>query len=133
MSTITQRTKNVEVYVGDAPKIIIVRRMSWKAATDFIKALGDFLRDIFAIGDEQNPKAANLFEKIPGYIVQSDEMVIHLLTHATQMTPDEIGQIDASDVLLLVNAAIEINLDEKTKNSYAGIVALVRGFATPKS
>lgn len=128
MSTITQRTQNVVVHTGESEKTVNVRRLPWKASSAFIDGIGKLITEVI---NKEELSVADILAKLPSVLPKSQELVMLLITNCTPLGPDEINEMDACDVLELVKVAVEINLDDKTKNSFAGITDFVRAFMTP--
>jgi hypothetical protein len=130
MSTIKQRSKSVRIGI-EGERTIEVRRLTWKPASEFIKQIVGVVAAFMAAGNSGDAA----FKQIATIVVGSDDLIRVLLTGATELKPEDIDALDYGDVLRLIDAAIEINLDEETKNSSAGIVEKVKAFVvvSPKT
>lgn len=129
MDTIKQRIKGVPVTSGPNPRTVEVRRMVWKPAKEFFRALTrSYLEFLAAMGVAAHVTPETLVARLTAVIGNSEELITLLLTRASNLSTDEVDALEIGDVLRLIDTALEINLDEETKNSFAGIVAKVSAF-----
>ncbi|MBS0632013.1 MAG: hypothetical protein JSS11_08880 [Verrucomicrobia bacterium] len=136
MSTIKQRTRPVVIAAATGERTITVRRLAWKSAKTFFAELSSTLALVFGSARQATPSpeigtpspAPNFWDQLPRIILESDKLVTHLLTGATDLTADELAVLDWGDVLGLTDAALALNTDDEIKNSCAGVMGSVLGF-----
>jgi hypothetical protein len=125
MDTIKQKTALVK-FEG-APHIE-VRRMRWKATRQFLKLFGnaytDFIKGAMEGGLEENQKLA-ILAQLPNLIAQSEVLSTYLVTNATDLTAEQLDALDGLLATEVLRVALEINLDDEIKNSFAGIGAAI--------
>jgi hypothetical protein len=136
METIKQKTVVLEIEGG--PRIE-VKRMRWKAAREFLRKLGAVVSKIFvdgrvAAGAEATGHGMpelSVIERIavqlPAIIEQSEELATLLCTQSTGLTAQELDNLDLLAGAEVLRTALEVNLDDETKNSFAGSAARIRG------
>lgn len=147
--TIKQRSRTVSIRDATGTRSIHARRMRWKAAKTFYADLAKVVAALFTprsnssefkvpsseSGPTRNPEPGtqNFWSLLPSIVQESDQLVAQLLTNTTDLSADELDSLDYGDVLALLEAALEVNLDDEIKNSCAGVVARIRAFyaATP--
>lgn len=126
--TIKQRTKAVPC-IG---RTIVARRMAWKATRDFLKKLSAHIREMGVAKFD----AAAVVAKLPEIITSADDLTEFLLVKSTDLTLEQINDLDTLDGLNLIEAALEVNLDDELKKSFAGIAAKIGALSatmTPSS
>lgn len=139
MSTIKQRIRPVIIAAATGERTITVRRLAWKNAKSFFSELSSTLALVFGSTrramrnpepetQNQAPASPNFWDQLPRIILESDKLVTHLLTGATDLTADELAGLDWGDVLGLTDAALALNTDDEIKNSCAGVMGSVLGF-----
>lgn len=114
-TTICQRT--ITLKLGD--REVTVRRMYWKAARAFIKKLATHLTGIASSGTDLSA----ILPKLPELITSADDLTADLVSGSTDFTAEQIDQLDVAQFAAILDAAIELNLGEDLKNSFAGIAA----------
>jgi hypothetical protein len=136
MDTIKQRSKDVTILSTTGERVIRVRRLTWKPASVFIKEVigvasalwGNSAPKPEKTDDKQADQpsaAASFYSKLPGVVAQSEELITTLVTNTTEISATELATLDWGDVLALVNAGLEINLDDEIKNSLTGILSKI--------
>jgi len=126
--SISQRTVDVETTFGR----ITVRRLPWKKTLLFLKTLAgnftlvqDLLRSARGAADEPSADKLNLvallLPKLPDVVLGVEGLADLLLQHAAGIERERIESLDTVDALRLIEAALEVNLDDDLKNSCAGI------------
>jgi hypothetical protein len=132
MDTIKQKTAVVEVEGGQR---IEVRRMRWKPAREFLALFGraytDFIKAAMSAGLGENQKLA-IVAQLPDLIAQSDVLSGYLITAATELTAEQLDALDALVASEVLRVALEINLDDEIKNSFAGIGAVITAMMPAK-
>lgn len=112
ITTIKQRTLTLEL----EGRKIVVRRMKWQAARAFIKKLAAHLSKIGA-------SLNDALTKLPELIAGADELAVDLVINSTDLKAEDFDQLDIAEAAAVLNAAVELNLGEELKNSFAGIAA----------
>jgi|JFJP01.2.fsa_nt_gi hypothetical protein len=130
------KTRSKLVRLGDCTEVE-VRTMRLLPARAFIAMLvaqfiatmkeGGLLESLQKFRDNQTEEGGlslltSLADALPSIITGSLDMSSHLLRNATELTPKQIDELYIDDALLLLNAALELNVNEELKNSLAGIV-----------
>lgn len=115
-TTIKQKSLTLEF---DATKVI-VRRMYWKAAKDFMKLLAKHLGGL-------GTNLADILPRLPEVITSADELAAHLVVNSTDLTAAQFDQLDLAQAMAVIEAAIELNAGAELKNSFAGIAAALGG------
>ena len=111
--TIKQRTRT---HITSANSQITIRRMTWKAARDFLKMLAQHVAKIGGKFD-----AETIMTRLPELITGADVLVDHLLRHSTGLESDKLDALDPADALALIDIALELNTGDDLKKSFAGI------------
>ena len=125
MQTIKQKTVLVQIEGGQS---IEVRRMRWKSMREFLKKLAGAVSKIYGMvpaGDAPTILAL-LAGRLPEILAASDELSTLLVTGSTDLTAEALDNLDTVAAAAVIQAAIDLNLDEETKNSWAGIGRSVR-------
>lgn len=115
-TTIKQRTLTLEF---DSTKVV-VRRMYWKAAKDFLKLIAKHLSGLGA-------DLANVLPRLPEIIGSVDELSTFLVVHSTDLSAEALDKLDLAQAAAVIEAAIELNCGDELKNSCAGIAAALAG------
>jgi hypothetical protein len=133
MDTIKQKTAVIEIEGG--PRIE-VRRMRWKAAREFLRKLGAVVSKIFidgrlatvTDGDGKTPLPLieGLALQLPQIIEQSEELATLICTQSTGLTATELDNLDLLAGAEVLRVSLEVNLDDETKNSFAGIAERIK-------
>ncbi len=114
-NSIKQRSITVEL---ESSKIV-VRRMKWQAARSFIKKLAAHLVNVTANGTE----IAAVLAKLPELIISADELAVDLVINSSDLKVEDIDKLDVAEFAAVLYAAVDLNLGEDLKNSFAGIAA----------
>lgn len=112
MSSIKQRTLTIDL---DDRKII-VRRMKWQAARAFLKKLAGHLAKLGTSLDDILPR-------LPEIVTSADDLATDLVINSSDLTAEELDQLDSAQAMAVIAAAVELNLGDDLKNSCAGIAA----------
>lgn len=122
--TIKQRSKVVPTAAGE----ITVRRMFNKPARAFINAFAQHLAErVDLLSPNANGTMAldlnSLFAHLPKIVLSAESLADQLITASTDVETggDLLEKADLTDWLNVLAAAIELNLGEDLKNSFAGI------------
>lgn len=125
MSTIKQ--KSISVTLSDMLdtglvqyNAVEVRRMRWKPARDFLKALAAHLG---SLGTDTKAMLADL----PKLIASAEDLATLLIAGSTDLMPKDIDNLDLLDATEIIGVALTLNLGDELKNSCAGIAAALRG------
>ncbi len=108
--TIKQRTITVDC--GD--RKVVVRRMAWRAAKDFLRLLA---RHFSTLG----PNVRAILADLPKVVAQVDELATHLVVNSSDLSAEDLDALDLVQATGVIAAACELNLGEDLKNSCAGI------------
>lgn len=124
--TIKQRSITVPTAGGD----VVVRRMRWKAAREFMLALAG---QIGAVGLIEKARAAEvalsaefLLGKIGELIKGTESLVAMLVCNTTTLTSEQVDQLDLLELSEIIEAAIALNLGDELKNCWAGIAQRIK-------
>jgi len=117
MNTTTIKQRLITLEFDD--RKVIVRRMKWQSARSFIKKLAAHLVNLTASGTE----ISALLPKLPELIVGADDLAVDLVINSSDLKADDINGLDVAEFAGVLQAAIELNLGEELKNSFAGIAA----------
>jgi hypothetical protein len=112
VTTIKQRSITIEL----ESRKITVRRMRWAAARTFLKKLAGH---IAKLGTSLNDALA----KLPELIAGADELAVELVVNSTDLAAEDFDKLDVAEAAAVLAAAVELNLGEDLKNSFAGIAA----------
>lgn len=131
--TIKQKVIVIEIDTGR----IEVRRMSWKAAREFLKHLCDHLAkaqiDFASLVTPKDasdvPTARSMTPKIEdillsnlnGIVQRADDLICEIVCGSTNLTPEQFGALDVAQAAAVLQASFELNLGDELKNSFAGI------------
>jgi hypothetical protein len=109
--------------------------MRWKATRQFLKLFGnaytDFIKGAMSSGLAENQKLA-IVSQLPELIAQSDVLSAFLVTSATDLTAEQLDALDGLVASEVLRVALEVNLDDEIKNSFAGIGAAVAALMPAK-
>jgi len=112
MSTTSIKQREITIEL-DARKVV-VRRMRWGAARAFLKKLAQHVANL-------GGSLADVLPKLPELIGTVDELAGDLIINSTDLKKEELDQLDVAQFAALLDAAVELNLGEELKNSFAGI------------
>lgn len=118
MNTTTIKQKSITLEF-DSSKVI-VRRMYWKAAKDFLKMLAKHLGGL-------GTDLANVLPKLPEVIGSVDELSTFLVVNSTDLSAEDFDKLDLAQAAAVIEAAVELNAGAELKNSFAGIAAALAG------
>lgn len=128
-TTIKQKIIPLELGSETEDKRVNAHRMAWKPAREFLKKLSGHFQ---ALGIDGELKASDVMAKLPDLITSADDLLAHLLEHSIDLPPEEIDALDIAQVAGCIEAALELNLGDELKNSFAGIAARIGALATTK-
>lgn len=128
MNTLKQKTVTVELEDG---RRIEVRRMTWKAMRDFLRRLASLVTGMY-VGAKADGAATPMMARLNEVVTNSDELIAFICTSTTKLTTDDLDQMDALAVMKILEAALNLNCDEDTKNSWAGIAGSVTSMLSAK-
>lgn len=120
VDSIKQKKRSVAV----EGRTIEVRRMRWKAAREFLRKLGAAVAGLIKGGGGTGSEGfsiAGVVSLLPELIAQTDELATHLVINSTDLTAEQFDGLDALEAAEVLRTAVEINLDDEIKNSFAGI------------
>jgi hypothetical protein len=148
MRTIKQKTEIIDI---EGFKKVTVRRMYWRAADTFIKALFDDIAKVYALRPllenggkpEENPTDATIMgvpacemnliaDKLPEILSSAEDLVIQLVTECTDLTAEEFDRLDTLAAATILQVSLEINLDDELKKCFAGMVNAIGGLIPAK-
>jgi hypothetical protein len=126
MSTVKQKQAIVTVEPAESgaeARRIIVHRMTWKAQRAFLRKLADVVTDILRVKKgEREVKLQDLFlGNLASLVASSDELISILCLGSTGMKLEEFDALESTVALEVLKVAMELNFDDETKNSFAGI------------
>ncbi len=133
INTIKQKTAVVQIDGGPgaAARSIEVHRMFWKPAKEFLRMLAEvyagLANTIAGASDGRIEGLEAMLKQLPEIITQSDTLVTALVTRSTALTPEQLDQLDLLAASETIRTALEVNLDDELKNSFAGIVRTIAG------
>ncbi len=130
MATIKQKSVIVDIEGG---KRIEVRRMRWKGTRDFFRKFAEVIGALYKGASADATLGKLLVEKAPELISGSDELVTLLCTQSTDLSLDELDNLDVLSASEVLRCSLELNLDDELKNSWAGIGARIAGLMPAKS
>jgi hypothetical protein len=121
--------------------------MRWKDARVFFKKLAALATAIYgknsapatdtpATTDIVQPEpsfADRLFQNLPAIIEGSDDLVTTICTKSTELSADKFDELDQAAAMAVLQAALEVNYDEETKNCLAGIGAKLAALMPAKA
>jgi hypothetical protein len=140
--TIKQKTVAIDI---DGGKRVTVKRMRWKAARQFLGELARCVADI--CGDGKGAKLlsaagsdeAQFFAELQGIldrlselVQESDSLMMLLATESTDMTAEQIDDLDVLSASEILKAAFEVNMDADLKNCWTGMLGSLRAFMPAK-
>ncbi len=100
---------------------VVVRRMYWKAAKSFMKMLAAHVSKLGVTN------AAEILPKLSEVIVSTDELLTFLVVNSSDITAEDLENLDLAQAAALVHVALEVNAGDELKNSFAGIAAALAG------
>jgi len=143
MSTQTIKQKSAFVQI-EGGKRIEVRRMRWKAARAMLRMLGEVVVKLYSggnlkqVADAQSlgdaaGAAQGFIPQVATIIAQSDELAMHLATQSTDLTSEEFDELDIATASEVIAQAFAVNFDIELKNSWASVIAAVKGLTLAKT
>lgn len=130
MTPDTIKQRRIEVTLDEGRKVV-VRRMRWKAAREFMRALS---RQIKAVGMLEKARDGQvsiglefLLAKVEELIKGSEDLVALLVGSTTDLQPEQIDDLDLLELGEVIAAAIELNLGADLKNCWTGIGQKIGG------
>lgn len=139
--TIKQKSITITIEGG---RSIVARRMCWSAHRAFLLELAKTLTG--ALMDKKMGEAYEAFtseevtginrvlkaiEAVPSLVLLSDGLIQFLITEATDIKYDEFIALDGLVALETISCALECNVDEELKNSFAGILKILTRLKEP--
>jgi hypothetical protein len=112
ITTIKQRTITIEL----SGRKVVVRRVKWQAARAFIKKLSEHLAKV-------GINLSDALTQLPQLIAGAEELATDLVINSTDLKAEDFDQLDIAEAAAVLAAAVELNLGEELKNSFAGIAA----------
>lgn len=112
-------------------RTVAVRELRWGDAIGFIQLLSAELSGL--VGVDANGRAAIDSTKIPELVRTSSALTDYLVEKSTDITPVELRDSSASDALEVIDAALEVNLNDTLLGKLRKVGARVMGAfgATP--
>lgn len=116
MNPETPKQRSISIPIeGGSP--ILVRRMYWKKAKDFLKLLAKHIAASAADLDDTK----HLLARLPEIITSTDELVTFLMTNSTDLNDEALDKLDLVQAAQVLEAAVTLNLGDDLKNSLAVI------------
>ena len=109
-TTIKQRKITIEL----ESRKIVVHRMKWQAARAFIKKLAAHL-------SSAGTNLENALASLPSLITNAEELAVDLVVNSTELKAEQLDELDVAEFAAILAAAVDLNLGDELKNSYAGI------------
>lgn len=115
-TTICQRTVNRKYDETE----VVFRRMIRKDLCAFMKSIAKHLA---SIGVDLN----DVLLRLPEIIVSVDELSVDLLTKSSTLTKEAVDNLDIAQFADALDVALELNLGDDLKKSFAGIAKTLGG------
>lgn len=112
MSTTSIKQRTIEIELDQ--RKITVKRMPWKSARSLLKMIAQHLSTMGANLNDVLPKLPELLGTV-------DEIAVFLVENSTDLNKTAIEELDVAQFAAVLEAAVELNLGEELKNSFAGI------------
>ena len=92
---------------------VTVRELSWNKAKRVLGWLAPAFEQCFNVAADGGAVAFNLSGLLPVLTVLTTDIAEELILAATDLTPEELGELYPTDVLRLLTAAVELNLTKQ--------------------
>ncbi|MFA5263054.1 MAG: hypothetical protein WC378_04460 [Opitutaceae bacterium] len=137
ITSIKQKTISIEL--SDDQKVV-VRRMPWKAAVELLKKLSGHIGSVSDLvkptedgSGASKVSVSAVIAKIPDLIMGAEDLVQHLVLNSTSLNKEAFDALDLAQASAVIEAAVELNLGDELKNSWAGIAEKIRALSAMKT
>jgi hypothetical protein len=118
----TIKQKVVRVEIGP-DNYVEVHRMRWKAMRSFIKSLGALMAKAYGSAPKEGGPGviSLLLSRLPEVIEASEGLTVILIEGSTELAAAQFDDLEAIAAAKILKAVIDLNMDDETKNSFAGV------------